>query len=114
MISIKSIEICIVCNACNTLLLYPQKSLTFSDSKGQFGVLFAAAKTRMLLEACMRQVVLHLHHQITANTRNHREAATWQCIHSSVYMAAYTWKRVNMHAQMVEIFASVVAIFAGL
>ena len=76
--------------------------------------MFAAAKTGMLREACISQVVLHLHHQITANTQIIPEAAGWQCKNGSVYMAAYTWQRVNVHAQMMEVFASVVAMFARL
>lgn len=91
----------------------PSTSLGFSDSKGQLGVLFAAAKTRMLLEACMSQVVPQPHHQITANTQNQPEAASWRSTNSSVYMAAYIWQCMSssiymaacmyMHAQVVEL-----------
>ena len=55
-------------NTTATMLSHPSL-----NCKCQLGILFAAAKTRVLLETCMGQVLLHLHHQITANTPSHHE-----------------------------------------
>lgn len=83
-------------NTTATMLSHPS-----SNCKRQLGILFAAAKTRMLLEACMGQMLLHLHHQITANTQatmrpGNRWLSMTACSSSTKMECDINFKRVQI------------------